>query len=140
MHSEIYKDQLKNYVIFGAPLDIAFAFNAKFDFIIADKRDTPQPTTHEYKIKLIFGMQSLPLKIRFRHLNIFIIIFATEKFETISSQNFLIICDCIESISKIKTELEERKIAFVCVSPIKIDDELSSKNFIDFIFFLNLIC
>lgn len=57
MHREIFNNnEVNDYVIFGAPLDIAIAANTKFDFIVGNKRLLSQPTSHGYKLHLILSM------------------------------------------------------------------------------------
>lgn len=57
---------------------------------------------------------------------LFILFFSTDKIGTFDLQNFLIICDGIESVSKLKNELKRKSIVFQCVLPVGIDGQIEN--------------
>lgn len=55
LHREIYNEQTKDYLIFGAPLDIAVAANTKFDVIFADREQMSQIDSHDHKLRFVLS-------------------------------------------------------------------------------------
>lgn len=55
---EIYNKQMKDYLIFGSSLDIAFAANTKFDVMFVNDVLLPifPPNAKSYKLQLICRM------------------------------------------------------------------------------------
>lgn len=62
VHREMYNKQTKDYLIFGAPLDIAMAANTKFDVIFANKQQMSQTNTNIYKLRSVLGTHSVLLE------------------------------------------------------------------------------
>lgn len=63
VHAEIYAEQIKDYVIFGAPLDIAIAANTKFDVVFINRREMSQAPKQNNKLNLVLGTFRLKIGI-----------------------------------------------------------------------------
>lgn len=55
MHREMYNTLSRDYLIFGAPLDIAVAADTKFDVLFANKVDLFDSNSRRFRLSLIFG-------------------------------------------------------------------------------------
>lgn len=54
-HHEIFENQTREFVFFGALMDLAIVGNAKLDVIFADRAQITQPTSNLYKLDLMLG-------------------------------------------------------------------------------------
>lgn len=106
MHADIYAEQIKDYLIFGAPLDIAIAANTKFDSIFFNRKEA---AVHKAKLDLVLGTYDLKLE-HAGNYTCQILLSLAGRISNSDAKKFLIILD--QSLPKFKNELEEANIKF----------------------------